>query len=358
MVSGNITNKPITNSHSPITSKQEEIMKIKLLFTFSLILFIFYCSATLSAGEFNYYIRDHLGNTRVVLDEDGSVKEYYDYYPFGLNLRESISGSNKARYKFTGKELDDENGVGWYYFGARYYDAGIGRWLTTDLLAEKYPNISPYVYSLNNPLKYIDPDGNVVITAFSGLYYQSDGGYKLNINEGTTGQLITNLNNWAAKNSIEDFNAVGFASPFNDKTVLTQAADFIKSNLSEGEPLIVYGYSWGGDTSVELAEMLQSKNISVDLLLTVDAAKGPLSSTVDRQIPGNVKENINWYQTTPSKHGSRGGMNSAKKSNTIIINIIFDKAGQTNHGNIDEQLLPIIEEIIKNTIINSSQEEN
>ena len=134
-------------------------MKIKLFFTFSLILFIFYSSETLFAGEFNYYIRDHLGNTRVVLNEDGSVKEYYDYHPFGLSLRESISGANKARYKFTGKELDDENGVAWYYFGARYYDAEVGRWLMTDPLGGLRPWESAYCYVGDNPINRIDPFG-------------------------------------------------------------------------------------------------------------------------------------------------------------------------------------------------------
>lgn len=62
-------------------------------------------------------------------------------------------------HKFTGKELDSETGLGLYYFGARYYDPAIGRWLSVDPMADKYPFLSPYNYVANNPLNIIDPDG-------------------------------------------------------------------------------------------------------------------------------------------------------------------------------------------------------
>ena len=61
--------------------------------------------------EFTFYMHDHLGNTRVALYEDGAVKEYYDYYPFGMVLREVIASADFIGYTFTGKELDDEIGL-------------------------------------------------------------------------------------------------------------------------------------------------------------------------------------------------------------------------------------------------------
>ena len=54
------------------------------------------------------------------------------------------------------------------YFGARYYDAWIGRWLAGDPLAEKYPNLSPFVYSANSPLRFVDPDGAGILDALQG----------------------------------------------------------------------------------------------------------------------------------------------------------------------------------------------
>jgi len=99
-----------------------------------------------------------LGNTRVVLDETNNAKAVYDYHPFGLTSRSIVSGYD-VRYKFTGKELDDEGGLDWYYFGARYYDPAIGRWLSVDPLAERSPSLTPYHYVRNNPFIFFDPDG-------------------------------------------------------------------------------------------------------------------------------------------------------------------------------------------------------
>ena len=64
-------------------------------------------------------------------------------------------------YKYSGKELDEENGLDWYYFGARYYDPEIGRFLSVDPLANSEHNLSlsPYHYVSNNPIAFIDPFG-------------------------------------------------------------------------------------------------------------------------------------------------------------------------------------------------------
>ncbi|MHB2154429.1 RHS repeat-associated core domain-containing protein [Calditrichota bacterium GD2] len=118
-----------------------------------------------------FYLKDHparagqvLGNIRVTVDESGNVKGYNDYYPFGLRMpgRSMNTALNYALYKYSSKELDEESGINWYYFGARYYDPVIGRWWSVDPLEEKYPGISPYVFTLNNPIKYYDPDGKQV----------------------------------------------------------------------------------------------------------------------------------------------------------------------------------------------------
>ena len=60
-------------------------------------------------------------------------------------------------FKFNGKELDAE--TGFYYYGARYYDPRISIWLSVDPLAEEFPDYSPYSFCFNNPLRFVDPDG-------------------------------------------------------------------------------------------------------------------------------------------------------------------------------------------------------
>ena len=109
-----------------------------------------------------YYLKDHLGSIRVVVNETGEIVSSDDYYPFGmiLNGRSTNTAYTNAKYKFTSKERDVE--TGYDYFGARYYDSRIGRWLQVDQLFEKHPDFSPYNYVLNNPLKLIDPDGKQV----------------------------------------------------------------------------------------------------------------------------------------------------------------------------------------------------
>lgn len=109
-----------------------------------------------------YYLKDHLGTIRMTVDADANVVGYDDYYPYGMVMptRSFASSSEDSRYKFTSKERDAE--TTYDYFGARYYDSRIGRWLSVDPMAEKYPGLSPYNYCLNNPVKYIDPNGKYV----------------------------------------------------------------------------------------------------------------------------------------------------------------------------------------------------
>ena len=77
----------------------------------------------------------------------------------------AASPDYKTPYKFTGKELDEETGL--YYYGARYYDPSIGLFMSVDPLADKYPGWNPYNYTLNNPVRFIDPDGRFSLDPIS-----------------------------------------------------------------------------------------------------------------------------------------------------------------------------------------------
>jgi RHS repeat-associated protein len=116
----------------------------------------------------------HLDNTRVVLDTDKNVVERYDYYPFGLVSRSTVSDEPGTIQKFTGKELDDEHGIDLYYFGARYHDPVNGRFISVDPLAEENAGWSPYSYSKNNPLNRIDPDGRNDLLAQLAAHFSAE----------------------------------------------------------------------------------------------------------------------------------------------------------------------------------------
>jgi RHS repeat-associated protein len=109
-----------------------------------------------------YYVKDHLGSIRVgissVTTTNNNITYASDYYPFGETMREYTAGTNK--YKFTEKERDNE--TSYDYFGARYYNNKLGVWLSADPMDEKYPGYNPYNYTLNNPLKLVDPNGMYV----------------------------------------------------------------------------------------------------------------------------------------------------------------------------------------------------
>ena len=111
---------------------------------------------TLSDSKYHYYLKDHQGNNRVVISQSGTVEETSHYYPFGGVF---ASAGNVQPYKYNGKELDSKKGLNWYDYGARHYDAVLGRFMTVDPLAEKYYSESLYTYCYSNPINCIDPNG-------------------------------------------------------------------------------------------------------------------------------------------------------------------------------------------------------
>ncbi|CAM1363496.1 exported hypothetical protein [Tenacibaculum litoreum] len=127
-------------------------------------------------GTFNYVYqyKDHLGNVKLsyidnnndgVITPSTEIIEENNYYPFGLKHKgyngniSSIGNSVAQKFGFGGKELNQELGLEWMDFGARNYDAALGRWMSLDPLAEKMRSYSPFNYAFNNPIFFIDPDG-------------------------------------------------------------------------------------------------------------------------------------------------------------------------------------------------------
>jgi RHS repeat-associated protein len=127
-----------------------------------------------SVWDYEYNLKDHpiaigIGNTRVVIRKGSSglaeVIQERHYYPFGMEMSELSYGTGTNKYLYNSKEIQNDFDLYWYDYGARMYDPMLGRWHSVDNKAEKYVGTSPFAYALNNPILFIDPDGNdVVIT--------------------------------------------------------------------------------------------------------------------------------------------------------------------------------------------------
>ena len=108
-----------------------------------------------------FYHSDHLGSTSYITDDKANITQYDAYLPYGELLVDEHSSSEDLPYKFNGKQFDEETGL--YYYGARYMNPMASIWYGVDPLAEKYVTAGGYIYTLENPINLVDPDGNKVI---------------------------------------------------------------------------------------------------------------------------------------------------------------------------------------------------
>jgi RHS repeat-associated protein len=107
-----------------------------------------------------YFIKDHLGNVRSVITSDPHlhyIVQGTDYYPFGQEI--PVLGASDNQIKYNSKELQTDAGLNWYDYGARFYDPVLGRFNSIDPKTEEYNSWSPYLYAGNNPINYIDLNG-------------------------------------------------------------------------------------------------------------------------------------------------------------------------------------------------------
>ncbi len=295
--------------------------------------------------ERNFYFKDHLGSIRMILDEASEIVGAQDYYPYGSILRSYTTGGNvNDKYKFTEKERDVESGYD--YFGARYYDGDLGRWLQVDPLADKYPGWSPYNYCLNNPLIYFDPNG------MEWYYYQADG---------------EDDKNWHYHNTKE-------------KNIWTGDYDKDGNKVMEMQQGIVelltfngYELSWlqadGGKRSwtARSGELDENGNTQPNLQLTRD--RGPIpegtyqvdpKNTLSILNPSNVIDFIVWIIKSPSWGSYNtpilsldGSKNYANNRNSAYIHggFYYGSAGCIDLANNDSNFFSYLQSHNKRMIL-------
>lgn len=195
---------------------------------------------TTGGYDYIYQYKDHLGNIRLSYKNVGTssnvdleIQEENNYYPFGLEHKgynNQINGRENKYQTYQSKELQEDLGLNWHDFGARQYDAAIGRWTSIDPLAKDYMDYSPYTAVINNPIMFIDPDGRA---AFSPIY-DPDGNLLGTDDQGLQGKaIVMNAENFEQGMSHEDAlsNNLG-AEGLNIKEAETKLLDSYNS-LSE-----------------------------------------------------------------------------------------------------------------------------
>ncbi len=214
-----------------------------------------------------YHYADHLTGSNVDTDDAGNIIQLLDYYPYGDVRLDEQSSSYENDYKFTGKEKDEDTGL--YYYEARYYDSGIGRFTAIDPMAKLSPEtflkdpqqLNSYTYVRNNPLGAIDPDGLLTIfihgTVLPGKSRNSFSSSYMNRVTSDLGDKSSAAFNWSGKNSTEA-RANGARS----------LQGFISNyNFSEGEQLNIVAHSHGGNVAIEAINSGLGRK--VDTLLTL-----------------------------------------------------------------------------------------
>jgi RHS repeat-associated protein len=232
--------------------------------------------------------KDHLGNVRIVLQAGGSsgiLKQTNDYYPFGMAYTKNAADSEEEsfayenKYKYNGKEEQPMPGK-WLDYGARFYDAQLGRWHSVDPLSEIARKWAPYQYAYNNPIRYIDPDGMVVDDYFN------KGGKYLGSDEAKTDNVkIIDQKDWDNNKTVSSDGS----ESIKHITGNAISTDHSKSNITEEATLNVYNHY--NSTGLELKAKQNEKG---DGGLTFHAKKkgGKTSERIDVKIEGNKRTKI------------------------------------------------------------------
>jgi len=251
------------------------------------------------------------------------------------------NGVNK--YLFQGQEK--QIGLDYIQFKWRLHDPLTGRFLSVDPLSEKYKYNSTYAFSENKVTGHIELEGLEAVLILGGGNLDSKG------LSASAKHLQKDLQRYSNANDL-GFKVKAFPSNLIiGQSLSDQAHQFLKDN-NLGEPVIIYGYSLGGEEANKLAKKLQGESINVQEMVTIDPALGLLSSPL--KVGDNVEQVDNFYQTKASTIRSRGYASEKQKGKkTTIRNYKEDKNlgdvkdEQGWHKAMDERTLPQATKIMK-----------
>ncbi len=261
-----------------------------------------------SPAGWQYTTSDHLGSPRLVFNQARQAVETHKHWPYG---EDTVTAPATQRLAYCLMERDSESTR--FHDHARNHDFKLGRFLSPDRVGgapESPQSWNRYAYTLNNPMKYVDPDGNVAV-GFTGL-----GNSYLS---GVHG--IANL--FAGHQSL------GATRVFRHQDG-SRAYAFVMSQLKANphQPIVIFGHSRGAAASIKLAKQLQKARVTVDLLLTVDPVM--VDPMLSQRIPSNVSLAVNYWERRSSP--LEGLYLTGDSDATAIENRRMD----TTHGAADD----------------------
>lgn len=212
--------------------------------------------------SFHYYLKDHLGNNRVVVSEDGEIEQVNDYYPTGALMASSMGGDTQ-RFKYNGKELDRVNGLNWYDYGARNYDAEIVVWKGVDKMADKNVTTSLYGYCNSNPMRFIDPLGTDTVDLLPSPQ-QDYRSYTLKLDAKYFDDDPNVINVWGhGDNDGIDYNGKTLSSARDFDEMLKEHSEVWK-NHAQGNPAIIVLHSC---STADFAKILSASDLFRNVLI-------------------------------------------------------------------------------------------
>jgi RHS repeat-associated protein len=214
-------------------------------------------------------LSDSLGSLRRLVDPDGGVADALTYEPFG---RGTSTASTPTRYAFTGRERDGDD---LYYYRARYYDPGLGRFLSEDPLGLS-AGLNPYVYAFNDPINLVDPSG-LRTYVLHGVWPDRDA-FDEFARELRSADPMTRVLPW-------DGHVLGSVVPsttrISELEVSAILSELTARPLAPAERLNLVGFSGGGLVAATVAQMLQARGVKVNTIISMGTpAQTPITSTV------------------------------------------------------------------------------
>jgi len=209
-----------------------------------------------------FYHSDHLGSTSWVTDSAKNGVQYCEYLPYGEPFIDQRSTTWSSRYTFSGKERDSE--TGYSYFGARYYHSDLSVWLSVDPMSDKYPNLTPYAYCANNPMKFVDPNGRMTTVALGdndGDFYDRQGNY-LGTDGVNDGKVYVLNKGFRAKTENTNVNWGGTLSDKHIKALKSKSEEITMDSDLGNMMRTVYAEMRGGDDNAKaiVAESIYNRS--------------------------------------------------------------------------------------------------